>query len=216
VLRWPIRLASVIALTVLAYGWGDWWRERPLLDGILLALLSVVLLIAVSRLYRPGGLAAFEDTSGRAPREAITAPADAPRESRRERLARREREKRDRQAGEQRERRAARVEPVAPAPATREAGRPRARERESGGSLWSDPATAVAGPGGARPAGDPLDLNTATADDLAVLPGIGRGAAGRVVEHRAANGPFSSVEQLAEVEGFDAARVARVAGRLRV
>jgi competence ComEA-like helix-hairpin-helix protein len=195
VLRWPIRVASVIALTVLAYGWGDWWRERPLLDGILLALLSVVLLIAVARLYRPGGLAAFPDTSGRAPGEPIPAPHD------------------------QRERRAAR----APEPATRTAvgdvGPPLSRERGSGGSLWSERSTRAAPAmpaGGARAAGDPVDLNSATADELARLPGIGRGAAERVVSHRDARGPFGSVEALAEVEGFDAARVARVAGRLRV
>ena len=44
----------------------------------------------------------------------------------------------------------------------------------------------------------------------------GRGAAARVVAHREARGPFGSVGELADVEGFDAGRVARVASRLRV
>ncbi|CAA9394787.1 MAG: hypothetical protein AVDCRST_MAG64-1370, partial [uncultured Phycisphaerae bacterium] len=62
----------------------------------------------------------------------------------------------------------------------------------------------------------PLDLNAATADELATLPGIGRGAAARVIAHREAHGPFTAVSRLAEVDGFDPGRVARVAGRLRV
>ncbi|MDP9386251.1 MAG: helix-hairpin-helix domain-containing protein, partial [Actinomycetota bacterium] len=67
----------------------------------------------------------------------------------------------------------------------------------------------------ARP-DDLLDLNTASADQLAMLPGIGRGAAARIVAHREANGPFRSPSELAAVEGFDASRVNRVAGRVRV
>ena len=78
VIQWPVRIASVVALTVLAYGWGDWFAapERPALDGILLGLLTMVLLFALARLYRPGGLAAFEPVTVRAPGEAAIGPGD--------------------------------------------------------------------------------------------------------------------------------------------
>ena len=44
-----------------------------------------------------------------------------------------------------------------------------------------------------------LDLNTATAEQLQTLPGIGQVLAGRIVEHRQAQGPFASVEELLEL-----------------
>ena len=46
-----------------------------------------------------------------------------------------------------------------------------------------------------------IDINAATADELATLPGIGPAIAQRIVDHRAANGPFGSVEELADVSG---------------
>jgi competence protein ComEA len=47
-----------------------------------------------------------------------------------------------------------------------------------------------------------LDLNSATEDALADLPGIGPVLAERIVEFRALNGPFSSVDGLADVAGI--------------
>ena len=48
----------------------------------------------------------------------------------------------------------------------------------------------------------PLDLNTATAAELAALPGIGEALAERIVAYREANGAFASVEELLEVSGI--------------
>ena len=48
----------------------------------------------------------------------------------------------------------------------------------------------------------PLDLNTATVEELATLPGIGEALARRIVDHRADNGPFESVEEIMEVSGI--------------
>ena len=47
-----------------------------------------------------------------------------------------------------------------------------------------------------------LDLNTATAQDLDALPGIGPALAQRIVDYRAAHGPFRTVEDLLQVSGI--------------
>ncbi len=48
----------------------------------------------------------------------------------------------------------------------------------------------------------PLDLNTATAAELQILPGIGPVLAERILDYRAEIGGFSTVEQLLEVRGI--------------
>jgi len=63
---------------------------------------------------------------------------------------------------------------------------------------------AAAAPGAPPAQGALLDLNTATADQLDELPGIGPVLADRIVEWRTAHGPFASVEQLREVSGIGA------------
>jgi competence protein ComEA len=60
-----------------------------------------------------------------------------------------------------------------------------------------------------------LDLNTASAAELAGLPGIGPALARRIVAHRAAHGRFRSVAQLEEVAGIGPATVKRLSGRVR-
>jgi len=46
-----------------------------------------------------------------------------------------------------------------------------------------------------------LNLNTANAEQLDALPGVGPALAERIVEFRAQQGPFSSVEELKKVQG---------------
>lgn len=53
-------------------------------------------------------------------------------------------------------------------------------------------------------AGPLLNLNTASAEELKSLPGIGDVLAGRIVAYREANGPFRTVDQLREVRGVSA------------
>ncbi len=62
--------------------------------------------------------------------------------------------------------------------------------------------------------GLPLDLNTASADDLARLPRIGSRLAARIVEDRAARGPFAAPEALLRVRGIGPATVQAVRDRV--
>ena len=62
----------------------------------------------------------------------------------------------------------------------------------------------------------PLDLNSATQEELAQLPGIGEELAGRIVEYREANGPFESIEELMEVSGIGKGKFAALEGRVTV
>ena len=54
-----------------------------------------------------------------------------------------------------------------------------------------------------------LNLNTATAQQLDLLPGIGAKAAKRIVEHRAKT-PFAKVDDLAKVKGFGAKKLEKL------
>ncbi len=49
--------------------------------------------------------------------------------------------------------------------------------------------------------GGSVDLNTAGAEELTALPGIGETLAGRIVAWRAEHGPFTSLEDLLNVDG---------------
>jgi competence protein ComEA len=68
----------------------------------------------------------------------------------------------------------------------------------------------------ARPPAQPVDVNSATVDELRILPGVGVRAAERIVAHRERYGPFPSLAALEAVEGFDQHRVSRLAQRATV
>ena len=48
----------------------------------------------------------------------------------------------------------------------------------------------------------PVNINTAAAEELDVLPGIGPALAGRIIAYREEHGPFTAVEDLLEVSGI--------------
>jgi competence protein ComEA len=53
-----------------------------------------------------------------------------------------------------------------------------------------------------QPPSKPLNLNVATADQLAQLPGIGPKTAEAIVKFRKASGPFRRVEDLLAIRGI--------------
>ncbi len=92
------------------------------------------------------------------------------------------------------------------------------------GVVWLSPRAAIAGPkalpgavapkpklgdddsapprGGKKAVTGKLNLNTATADQLLLLPGVGPSKAERVVAWRGKHGPFKRVQDLRKVKGF--------------
>lgn len=52
-----------------------------------------------------------------------------------------------------------------------------------------------------------VNINTASAEQLALLSGIGAAKAAAIISYREQNGPFSSIDDLAKVSGIGAATV---------
>jgi competence protein ComEA len=65
-------------------------------------------------------------------------------------------------------------------------------------------------------AAGPVNVNSATVDQLDVLPGVGPTTAAAIVAHRQQNGPFLTVEQLGDVRGIGPAKLEALRGLVTV
>ena len=65
-------------------------------------------------------------------------------------------------------------------------------------------------------AGGLLNINTASADQLEMLPGIGAALAARIVDYREENGPFASVEEIKMVPGIGDGKFEAISGLIAV
>lgn len=102
---------------------------------------------------------------------------------------------------------------LALAPAPEGAAKERSSQTAASVADWDrSPPNVTAGP----PAASVLDVNRATAGELAGLPGIGPALARRVVEWRGQHGPFATVDDLEKVPGIGPATVERLRPRVRV
>ena len=64
--------------------------------------------------------------------------------------------------------------------------------------------------------GDLVNINTATAEELTTLPGIGETIAQKIVEFRTANGSFRRSEHLMLVDGISEKRFRQIKAYIRV
>jgi competence protein ComEA len=78
---------------------------------------------------------------------------------------------------------------------------------------------AAAAPGGATTPGvpaQPLDLNTATLEQLDTLDGVGPVTAQKIVDYRTQHGGFGSVDELGQISGIGEKRLAALRDHVRV
>lgn len=59
----------------------------------------------------------------------------------------------------------------------------------------------------------PVDVNTADAEELVRLKGIGPALASRIIEHRETYGPFASLDDLTRVQGIGPQTLAGLRGQ---
>lgn len=61
-----------------------------------------------------------------------------------------------------------------------------------------------------------ININTATAEQLTLLPGIGETLAQRIVDYRTDNGLFASVDDLKQVSGIGEKKLEQIKSHIKV
>lgn len=64
--------------------------------------------------------------------------------------------------------------------------------------------------------GIPIDVNGSTPEELALVPGIGKFTAKKILERRGLEGPFRSLDDLAEIRGIKGKRLEKIRTHLCV
>jgi len=77
------------------------------------------------------------------------------------------------------------------------------------GCLFLTPIFSIAGP-------VQVNLNTATAEQLETLPGIGPDLAQRILAYRTGNGPFKTIEGLLNVKGIGEGKLEKLRDQITV
>ena len=77
------------------------------------------------------------------------------------------------------------------------------------------PESALSGPDAGAPV-EVFNLNTATKEDLLLLPGIGNGIAEQIIKFRKEHGAFSSVDDLRRIKGIGPKKLAKLRPYLRL
>ena len=67
-----------------------------------------------------------------------------------------------------------------------------------------------------EPPKTPVNVNTATAEQLQTLPGVGPATARDIVRYREKNGPFRRVEELLIIRGMSKKKLSRMRPYVRV
>ena len=62
----------------------------------------------------------------------------------------------------------------------------------------------------AIPKAEPVNVNTASTEELQALPGIGPALARSIADYRDEHGPFRSADELLEVEGIGGAKLDKI------
>jgi competence protein ComEA len=86
----------------------------------------------------------------------------------------------------------------------------------SGGSEVTATGAGATAAGGAAAATGPVDLNAATLQQLDTLDGVGPATAQKILDWRTEHGGFRSVDDLAQVPGIGAKRMAALRPKVRV
>jgi len=83
----------------------------------------------------------------------------------------------------------------------------RIEHRNGGQDPTESPADTQEAPASPSEESGPININTADANQLTALPGVGPVLAERIIAHRETYGPFQIIEELTDVSGIGASRL---------